>query len=93
MVDTNIIIYTLRGVQEAVQALEQLEDDDLEVYYSTIVEAELFSFHEFTTEQKARIRGILDLGEIVDVDSELALKAAELHALSKKNYQRKLEAS
>jgi len=91
VVDTNIIIYTLRGVQEAVQALEQLEDDDLEVYYSTIVEAELFSFHELTTEQKARIRGILDLGEIVDVDSELALKAAELRALSKKNYQRKLK--
>gem|GEM_PF-3201116 len=35
VVDTKIIIYTLRGVQEAVQALEQLKDDDLEVYYST----------------------------------------------------------
>jgi predicted nucleic acid-binding protein len=31
------------------------------------------------------------LGEIVDVDSEVALKAAELRALSKKNYQRKLK--
>jgi hypothetical protein len=28
--------------------------------YSTIVEAELFSFHELTTEQKVRIRGILE---------------------------------
>jgi len=91
VVDTDIIINTLKGVQEAVQALEQLENDDLEVYYSTIVEAELFSFHELTMEQKVRIRGILNLGEIVDVDSELALKAAELRALSKKNYQRKLK--
>ncbi|MBS3975427.1 MAG: type II toxin-antitoxin system VapC family toxin [Syntrophomonadaceae bacterium] len=91
VVDTNIIIYTLKGMREAVQALEQLEEDALEVYYSTIVEAELFSFHELTTEQKVRIRGILDLGEIVDVDSEVALKAAELRALSKKNYQRKLK--
>ena len=38
VVDTDIIINTLKGVQEAVQALEQLENDDFEVYYSTIVE-------------------------------------------------------
>lgn len=37
------------------------------------------------------IRGILDLGEIINVDSEIALKAAELRALSRKNYQRKLK--
>jgi predicted nucleic acid-binding protein len=54
VIDTNIIIYTLKGIQEGVQTLEQLEDDDLEVYYSTIVEAELFSFHELTIEQKKK---------------------------------------
>jgi hypothetical protein len=37
-----------------------------------------------TEEQKVKIRSILDLGEIIDVDSEIALKAAELRALSKK---------
>lgn len=91
VVDTNIIIYTLKGVKEAVETLEQLEKNDLEVYYSTIVEAELFSFHELTEEQRVRIRGILDLGEMVDVDSLVALKAAELRALSRKIYQRKLK--
>lgn len=91
VVDTDIIINTLKGVKEAVQALEKLENDDLEIYYSTIVEAELFSFHVLTTEQKVKIRGILSLGDIVDVDSEIALKAAELRALSKKNYKRKLK--
>jgi len=71
--------------------MEELEDDNIEVYYSTIVEAELFSFHELTKEQRVKIRGILDLGEIIDVTSEIALKAAELRALSRKNYQRKLK--
>lgn len=56
VVDTNIIIYTLAGVKAAVWAMKKLEDDDIEVYYSTIVEAELFSFHELTLEQKSKIR-------------------------------------
>jgi len=91
VVDTNIVVYTLEGVKNAVEAMEKLEDDDIEVYYSTIVEAELFSFHELNKEQREKIRGILDIGEIIDVDSEIALKAAELRALSKKNYQRALK--
>lgn len=91
VVDTNIVIYTLNGFKNAIEVMEKLEeDDDIEVYYSTIVEAELFSFHELTEEQRVKIRGILDIGEIIDVDSEIALKAAELRALSKRNYQRKL---
>jgi len=48
VVDTNIVIYTLKGVEEVVEVMENLEDDDIEVYYSTIVEAELFSFYELT---------------------------------------------
>jgi predicted nucleic acid-binding protein len=91
VVDTNIVVYTLKGVQEIVDVMEKLEDDNIEVYYSTIVEAELFSFHELTQEQRIKIRGILDLGQIIDVDSEVALKAAELRALSRKTYQRKLK--
>lgn len=91
VVDTNIVIYTLKGIEKIVKVMEKLEDDNIELYYSTIVEAELFSFHELTEEQRVKIRGILDLGEIIDVDSEIALKAAELRALSRKNYQRKLK--
>ncbi len=91
IVDTNIVVYTLQGIKNAIEAMEKLEDNNIEVYYSTIVEAELFSFHELTKEQKVKIRSILDLGEIIDVDSEIALKAAELRALSKKHYQRSLK--
>ena len=46
--------------------MEEVDDDDIEVYYSTIVEAELFSFHELTKEQRVKIRGILDHGEIIN---------------------------
>ncbi|MGD0153121.1 MAG: type II toxin-antitoxin system VapC family toxin [Thermacetogeniaceae bacterium] len=91
VVDTNIVIYTLKGIEQAVAAMEKFEDDDIEVYYSTIVEAELFSFHELTEEESGKIRAVLDLGEIVYVDSEVALKAAELRLLSRKTYQRKLK--
>lgn len=91
VVDTNIVIYTLKGYEKIVAVMEKLEDDSVEVLYSTIVEAELFSFHELTKEQKAKIRAILNLGEIIDVDSKVALKAAELRSISRKNYQRKLK--
>jgi predicted nucleic acid-binding protein len=91
VVDTNIVIYTLKGIREIVEVMEKLEDDKIEVYYSTIVEAELFSFHELTPEQMIKIRGILDLGEIIEVDSQIALKAAEFRALSRKTYHRKLK--
>ena len=91
VIDTNIVIYTLKGVKEAVETMKKLEEDSIEIYYSTIVEAELFSFHELTNEQRVKIKGLLDLGEIIDVDSEVALKAAELRALSRENHQRKLK--
>jgi predicted nucleic acid-binding protein len=91
LVDTNIVIYTLKGEKEAVEAMESFEDEMIEIFYSTIIEAELFSFHQLTKNQKFKIRQLLDLGEIIDVDSEIALKAAELRALSSKQYNRKLK--
>jgi predicted nucleic acid-binding protein len=91
LVDTNIVIYTLKGEKEAVEAMESFEGETIELFYSTIVEAELFSFHQLTENQKIKIRQLLDLGEIIDVDSDVALKAAELRALSSKQYNRKLK--
>ena len=91
LVDTNIIIYTLQGLEEVVKVMERLENDNYTVYYSTIIEAELFSFHELTQEQRVKIRGLLDIGEIIDVDSEIALKAAEFRSLSRKIYNRKMK--
>ena len=91
MVDTNIVIYILKGVEGAVEVADKLEDDTSEVYFSTIVEAELFSFHELALEERTKIGGILDLGQIISVDSEVALKSAELRALSRRIHHRKLK--
>lgn len=71
--------------------MESFEDETTELCYSTILEAELFSFYQLTENQKFKIRQLLDLGEIIDVDSEIALKAAELRALSSKQHNRKLK--
>lgn len=38
-----------------------------------------------------KIRGLFDIGEMVDGDSEVALIATELRALKRKTYQRKLK--
>jgi predicted nucleic acid-binding protein len=91
VVDTNIVIYILKGVEGAVEVADKLEDDTSEVYFSTIVEAELFSFHELALEERTKIGGILDLGQIISVDSEVALKSAELRALSRRIHHRKLK--
>lgn len=48
VVDTNIIIYVLQGLEEAVNSMEIFEQNEVELYFSTIVEAELFSFHQLT---------------------------------------------
>jgi hypothetical protein len=32
------------GIKNAIEVMEKLEDNNIEVYYSTIVEAELFLF-------------------------------------------------
>ncbi len=91
LVDTNIIIYVLKGVDPAIKAMEGFEQADVDIYYSTIIEAELFSFHQLTEKQKDKIRDILNLGEIIEVDSVVALQAAEFRALSRKEYERKLK--
>jgi rRNA-processing protein FCF1 len=52
VVDTNIVIYILQGLEEIVKAMEELEDDDIEVYYSTIVIMD----PEIQTVKKAKLR-------------------------------------
>lgn len=91
VVDTNIIIYVLQGLEEAVNSMEIFEQNEVELYFSTIVEAELFSFHQLTDEQKIIIRELLNLGELIEVDSAVALQAAGFRALSRKKYSRKMK--
>ena len=90
VVDTNIVIATMQGAPEAVAFMEGAESTKSDVLYSVIVEAELFSSSALTEDDKRDLRNLLSMGETVDVNSEVGLKAAELRALSKRLYQRKL---
>lgn len=91
VIDTNIVIGTMQGIIEVANFMEKVEVNQSQVLYSVIVEAELFSSHLLTEEDKVNLRQLLNMGEIIDVDSEVALKAAQLRALSRELCQRRMK--
>ncbi len=88
-VDTNIIVYTMNGLEPAVNFMKKAQNNG--IVYSVIVEAELFSSLKLTEEDIHDLRSILDLGEIIEVNSTVALKAGELRRVSKSNCNRSLK--
>jgi len=87
-VDTNIIVYTMNGLEPAVSFMKKAQNE--EIIFSVIVEAELFSSWKLTEEDIYDLRNVLELGEIIEVNSSIALKAAELRRLSKVRFNRSL---
>jgi len=71
--------------------MEAVEHGEFQCLYSAIVVAELFSSRLLTGEDKRDLRKLLGLGETVEVDSEVALRAGELRALSRRLYGRKMK--
>jgi len=92
LLDTNVIIDNKKGLIPAVEFLtEEIEKKpNVEVIYSTIVEAELFSFHGLTEQDEIDFRDALDMGEIIEVNSIIALKAGALRQISKSKHNKKL---
>ncbi len=88
-VDTNIIVYTMNGLEPAVSFMKKAQNEG--IIFSVIVEAELFSSWKLTDEDFSDLRSVLDLGEIIEVNSSIALKAAELRRLSKVKSNRSLK--
>ena len=82
-VDTNMIVYTMNGLEPAVDFMREAQEK--EITFSVIVEAELFSSAKLTEEDMHDLRKVLDLGEIIEVNSSIALKAGELRCLSRIN--------
>ena len=76
-IDTNIIVYTMNGLKPAIEFMQRAQNE--EIIYSVIVEAELFSSSKLTDEDINDLRNILELGEIIEVTSSIALKAGELN--------------
>lgn len=42
-VDTNIIVYTMNGLEPAIEFMKEAQKIETEIIFSVIVEAELFS--------------------------------------------------
>ena len=88
-IDTNIIIYTMNGLRPAVDLM--IEAQNHEIFYPVVVEAELYSSAELTKEDMQDIREVLDLGEIIEINSLIGLKAGELRRISKIKYNKNLK--
>lgn len=90
-IDANILIYTLNNEHPAVEFMDEVENSDCDVIYSTIVEAELFSLPTATSDDEKKVRALLDLGEIIEVRSSIALKAGELRKISNSKHNKKMK--
>lgn len=86
LIDTNIVIYTLQSKEEhkkVVNFMDKIYDDDkIDVLYSVVVEAEVFS-RELAQEVKEKVDILLSEARIVKVDSDIARKAGEIRAKGK----------
>lgn len=84
VVDTNIWIYHTKGIPSANSFLGDAVDAarrrHLDILYSTITEAELFSWPGLTDRDRVHMELLLKLGEPIDVDSAIARKAANIRA-------------
>jgi len=47
-VDTNIIVYTMNGLEPAIDFMKETQGTETELIFSVIVEAELFSSSKLT---------------------------------------------
>lgn len=70
--DTNILIYFLKGDLRVVKFLREKISGGSRFFISAITEAELFSYSEITSEEFTKIDDILKTLSIIPVDSQIA---------------------
>ncbi len=70
--DTNAIIYYLKGEVSVIPTLENIFSQSLPVYISTVTEVELFSFSSLSNSEMMQIEKLLQTLSIVSLDSRLA---------------------
>lgn len=70
--DTNIIIYFLRGELKLKEFLREETIKGSRFFISTISEAELFGYSEITSEEISKIDEILKAISIIPIDSQIA---------------------
>ncbi len=82
--DTNFLIYYLKGDASAVAVFESLIRAYTPVFVATVTETELFSLPTLTLGEGERIEAVLSLFSVLPLDSQIARKAAELRRLTPK---------
>jgi len=82
--DTNIIIYFLKGESKVKEFLRENTLKNSRFFISTISEAELFGYPEITSEEILKIDEILKTISIIPIDSQIA----RLAGFFKKKYKK-----
>ena len=86
LIDTNIVIYTLNAkdkFRKVIDFIDRIYDDDqADILYSVVVEAEIFS-RKIAKEILKKIDLLLSEARIVKIDSVIARKAGEIRASGK----------
>lgn len=70
--DTNAIIYYLKGDEDSVRILNEIFSENLPLYVSALTETELFSFSRLTPRDVERIEGLIRTVAVIPVDSRIA---------------------
>ncbi|UZO82087.1 type II toxin-antitoxin system VapC family toxin [Aquimarina sp. ERC-38] len=78
LLDTNIILYLLRGDTTLVNILEGKQ-----VYISFVTELELYSFKELNAADRSKIDAILEACSIIDINAGVKAKTIEVRRLYK----------
>lgn len=76
--DTNAVIYYLKGDAAASAVVEPLIAARTTIFVATVSELELFSLPTITYEESAKINVLLPTFSLIPLDSHMARRAAEL---------------
>mgnify|MGYP001562026446 CR=1 FL=1 len=76
--DTNAIIYYLKGDTSSVNFLKDILGQDVPIYVSAITEVELFGFSQLNSLEMRRIEELLYTLSIIPLDSRIARDAGLL---------------
>ncbi len=75
LLDTNILIYHLNGYEKATFLLKEHLD---ELYISVITECEVLALPKLSIEEINNIEQFIKLFKVINLDSKIAQKAAEI---------------
>lgn len=78
VLDTNAIIYFLRGDEVAITFFQDIFQKDVPIYISAMTEIELFSFQPLSQKEVESIEEVLKTVVTISVDSRLARLAGFL---------------